>query len=995
MKKILFFMILIILVFLCENKINAYQIDNGSYYIKSSIDENYAIDLYQSNIKNGTNIQMFTLNDGVNQLWYLNRESDGYYTLRSKINTNKVFDVPHSSKIAGTNVELFDINYGSNQKWEILSLGNNYYSFVSKCNGLYLTVSASDIKNETNIIVDEKRDDDTQKFKLDNIYKKTIEDGDYFISSAVNSNKVLDIYDNRYKNGTNIELFEKNGGWNQIWKVEYLNNGYYKIASAKYPQYVLDVTGLSSKPETNVELFDYNGGNNQQWAIEDLGNGKYRIISKLGNVVLDIYGGRISNGANVQIFSPNSGINQQFSFQKVSKPGKTIEDGNYVISSSKNEKKVLDIYDNKFKNKTNVEIFERNDNWNQIWHIEYLNNGYYKISNLLESNYVLEVTGLSNKPETNVEIFEYNGGDNQQWAIDDLGDGNYTIVSKLGSIVLDIYGGRISNGANVQIYSPNNGINQQFKFHKTDASPLKDGLYKIGNQLNSNNILSIEHNYLNNNSNIIMSNDINSNGQKWYVKYMKNGYYSISSGFNDEYYIDVGSGKYSSSSNVQLYKNSVLDNKLWYIKYFDGYYIIYAKKTDNSITISDEDSESDYSNNVVVDENQNNENQKFNFESTELNEEEIPEYEIGYLDDGYYTITSSLNDSFTFDAYGALKFNETNVEIFSLNNTLNQIWYVKNLEDGYYSITSAMNPALSLDVANNDSIPGTNIQIYKKDYSDGQQWVLKDTGDGYYTIVSKLGNYAIDLDSVNIDNGTNILLNDITYSNTQRFKFNLYTNEKIYKGIDVSSHNGTINWQEVSKNIDFAIIRFGYGGGEDGGDDAKFLENVRACEQYNIPYGVYLYSYALNSDIDTTVEIEHAKNSLSGISPNLGTKVFFDMEDADNWKRRHGIYDDNVLLNTITDKFCAGVESYGYSCGIYANVDWLTNKLDANSLANKYTIWVAIWPDNSTINNFSIAYNMRPAYNLTSYNYWQFTSNGSISGINGAVDLNLGYNIFD
>ena len=116
MKKILFFMILIILVFLCENKINAYQIDNGSYYIKSSIDENFAIDLYQSNIKNGTNIQMFTLNDGVNQLWYLNRESDGYYTLRSKINTNKVFDVPHSSKIAGTNVELFDINYGSNQK---------------------------------------------------------------------------------------------------------------------------------------------------------------------------------------------------------------------------------------------------------------------------------------------------------------------------------------------------------------------------------------------------------------------------------------------------------------------------------------------------------------------------------------------------------------------------------------------------------------------------------------------------------------------------------------------------------------------------------------------------------------------------------------------------------------------------------------------------------------------------------------------------------------
>ena len=355
MKKIILFIILNIFVFFSTQVIRALDFENGEYFIKSSVNENYAIDLYNFDIRNESNIQIYTLNKGSNQSWYINKESDGYYTIRSKINTNKVFDIPNSSKVAGTNVQLFDINYNNNQKWEIVSLGDGYYSFVSKCNGLYLTVASSNINNETNVIIDSKKEDETQKFKLDVIYDKTIEDGNYIISSFANSNKVLDIYNNRFTNGTNIELFEKNNGWNQIWKIEYLNNGYYKIANAIEPDYVLDVYGAFNKPETNVELFTYNGGDNQQWAIVDLGNGSYKIISKMGNVVLDVYGGIISNGSNIQVYTENNGINQQFRFEKVKENKKTIEDGNYLITSSKNLNKVLDVQGGIFTNKANID----------------------------------------------------------------------------------------------------------------------------------------------------------------------------------------------------------------------------------------------------------------------------------------------------------------------------------------------------------------------------------------------------------------------------------------------------------------------------------------------------------------------------------------------------------------------------------------------------------------------------------------------------------------
>ena len=69
---------------------------------------------------------------------------------------------------------------------------------------------------------------------------------------------------------------------------------------------------------------------------------------------------------------------------------------------------------------------------------------------------------------------------------------------------------------------------------------------------------------------------------------------------------------------------------------------------------------------------------------------------------------------------------------------------------------------------------------------------------------------------------------------------------KMLKGIDVSSHNGEINWNEVKSQIDFAIIRLGYGDNVESQDDRYFQKNVKGCIDNNIPFAVYIYSYAKN-----------------------------------------------------------------------------------------------------------------------------------------------------
>lgn len=185
-------------------------------------------------------------------------------------------------------------------------------------------------------------------------------------------------------------------------------------------------------------------------------------------------------------------------------------------------------------------------------------------------------------------------------------------------------------------------------------------------------------------------------------------------------------------------------------------------------------------------------------------------------------------------------------------------------------------------------------------------------------------------------------------------------------GIDVSHNNGSVNWQTV-KNAgfgDFAIIRMGYGGNYTNQDDKQFEKNISECERLGIPYGVYLYSYALNVE-NAKSEVEHAKRLLKKVGKNFKYGVWFDMEDADGYKKKHGMPSNSTLVD-ICYTFCEAVENSGYYVGIYASLSWLNNQLN-NSKLDRFDKWVAQW------NNSGCTYKK-------TYSIWQNTSNQIIGG---------------
>ena len=181
-------------------------------------------------------------------------------------------------------------------------------------------------------------------------------------------------------------------------------------------------------------------------------------------------------------------------------------------------------------------------------------------------------------------------------------------------------------------------------------------------------------------------------------------------------------------------------------------------------------------------------------------------------------------------------------------------------------------------------------------------------------------------------------------------------------GIDVSKHQGLIDWSKVI--ADFAILRAGFGR-YTSQKDPQFERNYAGAKAAGIPVGAYWYSYA-KSEVEARKEAEACICVLR--DKEFEYPIYFDIED-----RTQGHLSKSTLT-AICEAFCDTLQKAGYFAGVYANTYWFTHKLDQARLASKYTIWLADY---------------RADYNKTlKRNMHQYTSNGHMEGISGRVDMN-------
>lgn len=186
-------------------------------------------------------------------------------------------------------------------------------------------------------------------------------------------------------------------------------------------------------------------------------------------------------------------------------------------------------------------------------------------------------------------------------------------------------------------------------------------------------------------------------------------------------------------------------------------------------------------------------------------------------------------------------------------------------------------------------------------------------------------------------------------------------------GIDVSVHNGTIDWQKVKADgIQFAILRAGYGKLASQ-KDKQFDANYSSAKAAGIPVGAYWYSYATTPD-EAKQEAEVCISILNG--KQFEFPIFFDQEE------KAALDTGKANCSAMVRAFCDALEKAGYWVGLYTSRSILNTHIE-DDIKTRYTLWVAEWGDKLNYNR--------------SVGIWQHSCKGSVDGISGDVDLDTCY----
>lgn len=227
------------------------------------------------------------------------------------------------------------------------------------------------------------------------------------------------------------------------------------------------------------------------------------------------------------------------------------------------------------------------------------------------------------------------------------------------------------------------------------------------------------------------------------------------------------------------------------------------------------------------------------------------------------------------------------------------------------------------------------------------------------TIFSDVAKHPYDWNYLKNDN-SGISYNDLNYT--------------IRKGIDVSYHQGHIDWEKVkAAGYDFVIIRIGYRGYGSSGMiklDTAFHENIQNAQKAGFDVGVYFFAQAINEQ-EALEEAQFVLDALEGYELQL--PVVYDPElIRDATARTDHVSGEQFTKNTIT--FCNKIKEAGFQPMIYSNMIWEAFLFDMTQL-QEYPFWYA---DYETI--------PQTPYDFT---MWQYSEKGKVNGIDGNVDLNV------
>ena len=446
--------------------------DKGWCVISPSANGAVALDVAGGSLKNGGNVQTYSCNGTLSQLFKAEYR-DGYYVLRNA-GSGKVLDVAAGDVVPGTNVQQWDESPNDNQLFSVVVNEDGSYSFINRATGLMLAVSGSNLvaaivgdSVQTSFVFAEQED--------------LLSEGLYEIYPSANSSYVLDVASASADSGANVHLYSNNGSFAQKWllkKVDGAKNTYTFESVCSTNRLAVSGTNVCTMAPADVKA--------QQWVARIDSNGIEFVSADDQDLSLDVKGGNFASSSNVQVYTSNDSAAQRFRLRSTSAD---VANGTYFIRMASRANSVLDVSGGSSADGANVQIWQNNDTGAQKWNFSRNVDGSYTIVNAA-SGKALDVKDAAASSGTNIQQWSRNGSAAQRWYIEYV-SGGFRLSSALNTaFVIDVSGGNAANGTNVALYASNDSKAQRFTFKATTyVQPLpadQQAMYNRAQWYNSN-----------------------------------------------------------------------------------------------------------------------------------------------------------------------------------------------------------------------------------------------------------------------------------------------------------------------------------------------------------------------------------------------------------------------------------------------------------------------------------------------------------------------------
>lgn len=304
-------------------------LSDGTYYISSSLNSSYVLDVSNAAKNDFANIQLYQYNGTSAQGWKVSHDSKGYVTFMN-VGSNKVIDLYNGVAQSGQNISQYSSNNSYAQKWIVLKTSNGFKIMSALNTNYVLDLSGGTVRNSSNIQAYISNDTKAQRWnftkyesprqKLDNMakqYNASIEETTYVISNYKSPSYTIDVSYGSKSNGANVWTHQSNNTNAQKWKVKKDSVGYItfiNIGSNK----ALDVSNASVNNGANIWQYEVNNTYAQKWIAKKNTDGSLTFISALNsNYVLDISTGVVKNTQNIQLYQSNGTNAQKFKLTKI------------------------------------------------------------------------------------------------------------------------------------------------------------------------------------------------------------------------------------------------------------------------------------------------------------------------------------------------------------------------------------------------------------------------------------------------------------------------------------------------------------------------------------------------------------------------------------------------------------------------------------------------------------------------------------------------------